>query len=190
MRVGPLWQHMFPPSVAPTLAFVGLAWKSIRNQQFELQVCCTFFMHVTALCNKAQHSMSPRGTASTAYHSTAQHSTAQHSTAQLSIAQRSFLLPLNLPHPSLPSLPAPLPFHGRLPAHHPHLPRQLLLLLLLLSDAVAMVQAKLVARALSGRAILPSQKQMLQDIADFYQLLKDSGVPVRYTHNQVTHRPR
>ena len=39
MRVDPLWQHIFPPSVAPTLAFVGLAWKSIRNQQFELQVC-------------------------------------------------------------------------------------------------------------------------------------------------------
>ena len=41
MRVDPLWQHIFPPSVAPTLAFVGLAWKSIRNQQFELQVRCT-----------------------------------------------------------------------------------------------------------------------------------------------------
>ena len=27
---------------------------------------------------------------------------------------------------------------------------------------------------------------MLQDIADFYQLLIDSGVPVRYTHNQVS----
>ena len=47
------------------------------------------------------------------------------------------------------------------------------------------LQAKLVARALSGRAVLPSQEQMLQDIADFYQLLIDSGVPVRYTHNQV-----
>ena len=44
------------------------------------------------------------------------------------------------------------------------------------------------ARALSGRAVLPSQNQMLQDIADFYQLLFDSGVPVRYTHNQVTHK--
>ena len=38
MRVDPLWQHIFPPAVAPTLAFVGLVWKSIRNQQFEIQV--------------------------------------------------------------------------------------------------------------------------------------------------------
>lgn len=86
MRVDPLWQHIFPPSVAPTLAFIGLAWKSIRNQQFELQ-------------------------------------------------------------------------------------------------------AKLVARALSGRASLPSQDHMLHDIADFYQLLIDSGVPVRYTHNQTEVMP-
>lgn len=50
------------------------------------------------------------------------------------------------------------------------------------------VQARLVARALSGRVTLPSQNQMLQDIADFYQLLTDSDVPVRYTHNQVTHK--
>ncbi|KAL0020530.1 hypothetical protein WJX79_005454 [Trebouxia sp. C0005] len=37
MRVDPLWQHIFPPNVAPTLAFVGLIWKSLRNPQFELQ---------------------------------------------------------------------------------------------------------------------------------------------------------
>ena len=39
MRVTPLWQHIFPPSVAPTLAFIGLLWKSLRNPQFELQAC-------------------------------------------------------------------------------------------------------------------------------------------------------
>ena len=38
MRVDPLWQHIFLPAVAPSLAFVGLAWKSLRNPQFELQV--------------------------------------------------------------------------------------------------------------------------------------------------------
>ena len=54
-----------------------------------------------------------------------------------------------------------------------------------LRHAFASMQAKLVARALSGRATLPSQPQMLQDIADFYQLLIDRGIPVRYTHNQV-----
>ena len=41
------------------------------------------------------------------------------------------------------------------------------------------------ARVLSGRVQLPSKQQMTQDIAEFYQLLIDNGVPVRYTHNQV-----
>lgn len=52
------------------------------------------------------------------------------------------------------------------------------------------VQAKLVARVLSGRSQLPSRHQMEQDVADFYKLLKDSKVPVRYTHNQVLHQTR
>lgn len=26
-RVGPLYQHIFPPAAAPTLAFVGIPWK-------------------------------------------------------------------------------------------------------------------------------------------------------------------
>lgn len=26
-RVGPLFQHVFPPALAPTLSFVGLPWK-------------------------------------------------------------------------------------------------------------------------------------------------------------------
>lgn len=38
MRVAPLWKHMYVPGYAPTLAFVGLIQKSIRNPQFELQV--------------------------------------------------------------------------------------------------------------------------------------------------------
>eukprot|EP00884_Botryococcus_braunii_P004143 jgi/Botrbrau1/1372/Bobra.0063s0080.2 len=40
MRVAPLWKHIFVPGYAPTLAFIGLLQKSIRNSQFELQVCC------------------------------------------------------------------------------------------------------------------------------------------------------
>ncbi|EIE23106.1 FAD/NAD(P)-binding domain-containing protein [Coccomyxa subellipsoidea C-169] len=36
-RVTPLYRHIFVPSVAPTLAFIGLLWKSLRNSQFELQ---------------------------------------------------------------------------------------------------------------------------------------------------------
>eukprot|EP00884_Botryococcus_braunii_P004154 jgi/Botrbrau1/1373/Bobra.0063s0080.3 len=37
MRVAPLWKHIFVPGYAPTLAFIGLLQKSIRNSQFELQ---------------------------------------------------------------------------------------------------------------------------------------------------------
>ncbi|KAL4425758.1 hypothetical protein ABPG75_009774 [Micractinium tetrahymenae] len=36
-RVGPLYQHVFPPALAPTLSFVGLPWKIIPFPQFELQ---------------------------------------------------------------------------------------------------------------------------------------------------------
>lgn len=48
------------------------------------------------------------------------------------------------------------------------------------------MQSKLIARVLSGRARLPSRVQMAQDVTDFYQVLVDRGVPVRYTHNQVS----
>lgn len=57
MRVDPLWQHIFPPAVAPTLAFVGLIWKSLRNPQFELQVSSkpkTAFRGMQALMPKGQ----------------------------------------------------------------------------------------------------------------------------------------
>nr|XP_043607025.1 flavin-containing monooxygenase FMO GS-OX-like 4 isoform X2 [Erigeron canadensis] len=36
-RVGPLYKHVFPPSLAPWLSFVGLPWKIIPFPQFELQ---------------------------------------------------------------------------------------------------------------------------------------------------------
>lgn len=49
------------------------------------------------------------------------------------------------------------------------------------------MQAKLVARVLSGKSQLPHQGQMQRDIDAFYQLLQDSSVPVRYTHDQVHH---
>ena len=38
MRVSPLYKHIFPPAVAPSLAFIGILWKSLRFPQFELQV--------------------------------------------------------------------------------------------------------------------------------------------------------
>lgn len=36
-RVGPLYQHVFPPALAPTLAFIGLPWKVLPFPQMELQ---------------------------------------------------------------------------------------------------------------------------------------------------------
>lgn len=38
MHVAPLYRHVWPPAAAPTLAFVGLLWKSLRYIQFEMQV--------------------------------------------------------------------------------------------------------------------------------------------------------
>lgn len=36
-RVGPLYKHVFPPSLAPCLSFIGLTWKIAPFFQFELQ---------------------------------------------------------------------------------------------------------------------------------------------------------
>ncbi|XP_057811038.1 flavin-containing monooxygenase FMO GS-OX-like 4 [Salvia miltiorrhiza] len=36
-RVGPLYQHVFPPTLAPWLSFVGLPWKVVPFPLFELQ---------------------------------------------------------------------------------------------------------------------------------------------------------
>ncbi|CAN6460764.1 unnamed protein product [Victoria cruziana] len=36
-RVGPLYKHVFPPSLAPSLSFIGLPWKMLPFPLFELQ---------------------------------------------------------------------------------------------------------------------------------------------------------
>ncbi|KAM7491252.1 hypothetical protein LguiA_034173 [Lonicera macranthoides] len=36
-RVGPLYKHIFPPLLAPSLSFVGLPWKVVPFPQFEYQ---------------------------------------------------------------------------------------------------------------------------------------------------------
>ena len=36
-RVAPLYQHVVPPALAPTLSFVGLPWKTLPFPQMELQ---------------------------------------------------------------------------------------------------------------------------------------------------------
>ena len=47
------------------------------------------------------------------------------------------------------------------------------------------MQAKLVARVLSGRSTLPSQVEMAEDTQRLYKLYQDKHVPVRYFFNQV-----
>ena len=48
------------------------------------------------------------------------------------------------------------------------------------------VQARWVAQVLSGKATLPSEAAMLEDIRSFYTLRAEHGVPIRYTHCQVS----
>ncbi|CAL9133004.1 unnamed protein product [Musa acuminata var. zebrina] len=36
-RVGPLYKHIFPPFLAPSLAFIGIPWKVVPFTMFELQ---------------------------------------------------------------------------------------------------------------------------------------------------------
>lgn len=33
----PLWQHVFPPAAAPTLAFLGMCWETLPFLEMELQ---------------------------------------------------------------------------------------------------------------------------------------------------------
>ena len=47
-------------------------------------------------------------------------------------------------------------------------------------------QGRYVARALSGRAKLPSQTEMWDDISTYYARLRGAGVPMRYAHSQVS----
>ena len=47
------------------------------------------------------------------------------------------------------------------------------------------MQAKWVAQVLSGRVALPTQQEMEADMEAFYELLKEKGIPMRYTHCQV-----
>ena len=48
-----------------------------------------------------------------------------------------------------------------------------------------LLQAKWVARLLSGRASLPGRTEMLADTQAYYKELQQAGVRVLDTHNQV-----
>ncbi|CAN6305923.1 unnamed protein product [Urochloa humidicola] len=45
------------------------------------------------------------------------------------------------------------------------------------------LQSKWVAKVLSGRIVLPSKEEMMEDVKDFYSKLEALGWPKRYTHN-------
>ena len=45
------------------------------------------------------------------------------------------------------------------------------------------LQSKWVARVLSGRIVLPSKEDMMEDVKAFYSKLEARGWPKRYTHN-------
>lgn len=44
------------------------------------------------------------------------------------------------------------------------------------------LQSKWIAGILSGRIVLPSQEEMMEDVKAFYSELEASGKPKRYTH--------
>ncbi|XP_044487618.1 flavin-containing monooxygenase FMO GS-OX-like 4 isoform X2 [Mangifera indica] len=45
------------------------------------------------------------------------------------------------------------------------------------------LQSKWIAGALSGRIMLPSQEEMMEDTKSFYSMLEASGIPKHHTHN-------
>jgi hypothetical protein len=46
------------------------------------------------------------------------------------------------------------------------------------------LQARWVARCLSGRAALPDEAAMLRDVESYYEWMEERRLPVRYTHRQ------
>ncbi|KAG5538627.1 hypothetical protein RHGRI_019252 [Rhododendron griersonianum] len=49
------------------------------------------------------------------------------------------------------------------------------------------LQSKWIARVLSGKAILPSEKEMLVDVEEHYRDMADRGVPKHHTHKVHPH---
>lgn len=45
------------------------------------------------------------------------------------------------------------------------------------------LQSKWVARVLSGKILLPTEEEMMESVKDFYQFMKENGLPKRYTHS-------
>lgn len=45
------------------------------------------------------------------------------------------------------------------------------------------LQAKWVARVLSGKAVLPSAEEMVADVQQYYQYMEAKGIPKHFTHS-------
>lgn len=50
------------------------------------------------------------------------------------------------------------------------------------------LQSKWVAAVLSGRVVLPTPKEMMEDVEAFYADMELAGLPKRYTHNIGKHQ--
>lgn len=47
----------------------------------------------------------------------------------------------------------------------------------------AELQSKWIAQALSGKVLLPSEKEMLHDVEQVYRQMEERGIPKSYTHS-------
>ncbi|KHN37641.1 Flavin-containing monooxygenase FMO GS-OX-like 2 [Glycine soja] len=45
------------------------------------------------------------------------------------------------------------------------------------------LQCKWVAKVLSGKVLLPTEKEMMESVKEYYQLMEENGLPKRYTHS-------
>ena len=138
--------------VAPTLAFIGLLWKSLRNIQFETQVSPHPIITDVGWGPDAQLPLIAHDPGDTI--ACSRRVCPQYVLADLVTAGRAAAVANWLPKPQL--------------------------------RAGLCVQVRWVAQVLSGKAILPSEAAMMEDIHGFYTLRAEHGVPLRYTHCQVS----
>jgi hypothetical protein len=48
---------------------------------------------------------------------------------------------------------------------------------------VVELQAKWVAKVLSGKILLPTEEEMMESVKEFYQFMEENGFPKRHTHS-------
>jgi hypothetical protein len=45
------------------------------------------------------------------------------------------------------------------------------------------LQAKWVARVLSGKILLPTEEEMMESVKDIYRIMEENALPKHYTHS-------